>query len=199
MTLLHNISRTLQRRRNITWHALGYDTIVRPETPADYSAIASLTQTAFNSTAEVTLINTIRQQYPQHIALVAEQHGNIVGHILFSPVSLASVPEAKLMALAPMAVSNVLQHQGIGSALVRAGLELCRQQGVAAVVVLGHPGYYPRFGFNPASQFNIRCPWQAPDEAFMLLPLNGPPLDGNNAKVLYPAAFNLLKTDSPDA
>jgi putative acetyltransferase len=192
MTLLHNISRTLQRRRNITWHALGYDTKVRAETAADHSAIASLTQTAFNSTTEVTLINTLRQQCPQRIALVAEQHGNIVGHILFSPAALENAPGVQLMALAPMAVSNVLQHQGVGSALVRAGLEQCRQQGATAVVVLGHPGYYPRFGFSPASEFNVRCPWQVPDNTFMLLQLNGAPLNGDNSKVIYPAAFNDL-------
>lgn len=171
MTLRHNISRALQRRRNITWHALGYDTKVRPETTADHDAVASLLQCAFNSTTELTLVNQLRQQSPQHIALVAEQHGNVVGYIMFTPATVQLNTALNIMALAPMAVSNVLQHQGIGSSLVRAGLELCRQQGVQAVVVLGHPAYYPRFGFVPASRFNLKCIWQAPDEAFMLLPL----------------------------
>ncbi|NRQ44505.1 N-acetyltransferase [Rheinheimera sp. YQF-2] len=192
MTLLHNISRTLQRRRNSTWHALGYDTTVRPETPADFAAIAHLTHTAFNSNTEVQLISTLRQQADECIALVAEQHGAIVGHILFSPATLDNAPGTRLMALAPMAVSNVLQHQGIGSALVRAGLEQCHKQGVAAVVVLGHPGYYPRFGFTPASRFNISCPWQAADNAFMALELEPGALKGKSGKVVYHPAFAAL-------
>ena len=120
--------RTLQRRRNSTWHALGYDTTVRAETPADYEAIASLTRSAFNNEAEVRLITALRQQATDCIALVAEQHGQLVGHILFSAATLDKAPQTQLMALAPMAVSNVLQHQGIGSALVRAGLEQCKKQ-----------------------------------------------------------------------
>ena len=189
MTLLHNISRTLQRRRNATWHALGYDTHVRAETAKDYDAIDQLTRSAFNGEAEVRLIHALRQHSQDGFALVAEQHGKIVGHILFSHASLNTCPHSRLMALAPMAVTNVLQHQGIGSALVRAGLELCRQRGATAVVVLGHPGYYPRFGFRPASRFNIRCPWQVPDNAFMLLPLNPAALQSLSGQVVYNPAF----------
>lgn len=189
MTLLHNISRTLQRRRNSTWHALGYDTTVRAETPADYDAITTLTRTAFNNDAEAKLITMLRQQSTGCISLVAEQHGKIVGHILFSAVTLQRHPETRLMALAPMAVSNVLQHQGIGSALVRSGLELCKKQGVQAVTVLGHPAYYPRFGFVPASGFGISCPWQVKDDAFMLLELNQGTLTGKSGQVVYHPAF----------
>lgn len=192
MTLLHNISRTLQRRRNSTWHALGYDTTVRFETPADIKAIASLTQAAFNNDTEVQLINTLRQQCAECISLVAEQHGRVIGHILFSPATLDNETNTKLMALAPMAVSSVLQQQGIGSALVRAGLELCRQQGIAAVVVLGHPAYYPRFGFVPASMFNLSSPWQVPDNTFLLLPLQPQALHKKNGQVVYHPAFAAL-------
>lgn len=190
MTLLHNISRTLQRRRNASWHALGYDTRVRPETPADYAAVEQLTRTAFKQDTEATLIKKLRQQAGT-ISLVAEQHGKLVGHILFSVARLEQ-SDINLMALAPMAVSKVLQHQGIGSALVRAGVELCRLRGAAAVVVLGHPDYYPRFGFSPASHFNLRCPWQVPDNAFMLLPLNPAALKGRSGQVLYHPAFGEL-------
>ena len=111
MTLLHNISRTLQRRRNSTWHALGYDTTVRPETPADYAAIARLTHTAFNNEAEANLIATLRCQAEDYIALVAEQHGEIVGHILFSPATMANASGIRLMALAPMA-ARIWRLQG---------------------------------------------------------------------------------------
>jgi len=192
MTLLHNISRTLQRRRNATWHSLGYDTKVRAETPADYSAIDRLTQNTFKNNAEVKLIHTLRQHAEDSIALVAEQQGEIVGYVMFSVVLLPQDNSTRLMALAPMAVSNVLQQQGIGSALVRAGLELCRQQGIAAVVVLGHPSYYPRFGFVPASTFNIYSPWQVPDNTFMLLPLQPQALHKKNGQVVYHPAFSAL-------
>lgn len=189
MTLLHNIARTLQRRRNITWHALGYDTKVRGETPADHAAIAQITATAFNNTAEVQLITQLRQHSNECLSLVAEQHAKLVGHIMFSPATLDNTAEIKLMALAPMAVSNVLQHQGIGSALVRAGLELCRQRGIDAVVVLGHAAYYPRFGFKPASRFNISGPWQVADGSFMLLELKPGALKGKSGQVQYHPAF----------
>ncbi len=189
MTLLHNISRTLQRRRNSTWHALGYDTTVRTETPADYLATEQLTQKAFNNTAEAQLIASLRRHSAPYISLVAEQHGQVIGHIMFSPATLDKAPDIKLMALAPMAVNNVLQHQGIGSALVRAGLEQCHKRGIAAVVVLGHPAYYPRFGFTPASRFNVSCPWQVPDNAFMLLELAPGALQGKHGMVQYHPAF----------
>lgn len=189
MTLLHNIARTLQRRRNITWHALGYDTKVRVETPTDHAAVAQITATAFNNVAEVQLITQLRQHSNECLSLVAEQHAKLVGHIMFSPATLDNAAEIKLMALAPMAVSNVLQHQGIGSALVRAGLELCRQRGIDAVVVLGHAAYYPRFGFTPASRFNISGPWQVPDSNFMLLELTTGALKGKSGRVQYHPAF----------
>ena len=192
MTLLHNINRTLQRRRNSTWHALGYDTRIREESPADFAAVNTITHQAFQGDAEVRLVTLLRQQCPDTISLVAEQRGQLVGHILFSPASLNTEPHIKLMALAPMAVSNVLQHQGIGSALVRAGLERCRLQGADAVVVLGHPGYYPRFGFIPASNAKVHCPWPVPDDTFMLLPLQDKAIEGNGSTLVYHSAFNTL-------
>ena len=192
MTLLYNIARTLQRRRNSTWHALGYDTKVRPETAADYEAVDRLTQTAFNGNSEVQLIRTLRRFPEDCISLVAEQHGQIVGHILFSAAHLDTANDLPLMALAPMAVSHVLQHQGIGSALVRAGLERCKKQGAAAVVVLGHAQYYPRFGFYPASDAGLSCPWQVPAENFMLLELKTGALKAKKGQVQYHPAFDSL-------
>ncbi|GAB2935067.1 GNAT family N-acetyltransferase [Rheinheimera gaetbuli] len=192
MTLLHNIARTLQRRRNSTWHALGYDTTVRAETKTDFAAVAELTLTAFNNTTEAQLIACLRQQCSNCISLVAERHGQIVGHVMFSPATLDNAPGVKLMALAPMAVRKVIQNQGIGSALVRAGLELCKKHDIAAVVVLGHPAYYPRFGFSPASRFNISGPWQAPDSSFMLLELKPGALKGKSGRVQYHPAFAAL-------
>ena len=96
MTVLHNIDKTLQRRRNATWHSLGYNTHVRPETAKDWPSVAALTQSVFKTTKEAKLNDTLRRQAQHYIALVAEQHGNIVGHIMFSPVQLASAKHIKI-------------------------------------------------------------------------------------------------------
>jgi putative acetyltransferase len=95
----------------------------------------------------------------------------VVGHIAFSPVTLSNDPAVRMMGLAPMAVLPAFQGRGIGSALVTAGLEACRHLGIGAVVVLGHAAYYPRFGFVPASRFEINSEYDVPDEVFMALEL----------------------------
>jgi putative acetyltransferase len=133
---------------------------IRAETDADHAAIHAVNAAAFPTAAEADLVDALRQQARPLISLVAEQDGVIVGHILFSPVTLDSQPDLRIMGLAPMAVAPEHQRSGIGSALVRAGLEQCRQLGYQAVVVLGHPEYYPRFGFVPSVRFH-RVPWTA--------------------------------------
>lgn len=94
-----------------------------------------------------------------------------------------------ILGLAPMAVAPSHQRQGIGSALVRAGLERCRALGSGAVVVLGHPAYYPRFGFSPSVHFGIRSEYEVPEEAFMVLELQPGFLRGISGTVQYHAAF----------
>jgi putative acetyltransferase len=89
-----------------------------------------------------------------------------------------------------MAVVPAQQRTGLGSALVRAGLEQCRKLGFGAVVVLGHPDYYPRFGFSPAARFGIGCEYEAPQEAFMAIELQPGYLKGASGKVEYHAAFD---------
>lgn len=126
---------------------------------------------AFETSAEADLVDALRAQARPIVSLVAEVDGEIVGHILLSPVALDGHPELRLMGLAPIAVAPAHQRQGIGSALVRAGLERCRRLGFGVVVVLGHPSYYPRFGFAPPVRFGIRCERDAPEEAFMLIAL----------------------------
>ena len=110
---------------------------------------------AFESPSEAGLVNVLRAKARPYISLVAESDGEVIGHIMFSPISLAGHPDLKIMGLAPMSVAPEHQRRGIGSALVRAGLEQCRQTGIAAVVVLGHAKYYPRFGFSSASLFGL--------------------------------------------
>jgi putative acetyltransferase len=109
---------------------------------------------------------------------------------MFSPVSLSGNPALRIMGLAPMAVAPAHQRQGIGSALVRAGLERCRQLGFGAVVVLGHPAYYPRFGFSSSARFGLGCEYDVPEDVFMVLELQAGILRGASGTVLYHAAFS---------
>lgn len=163
--------------------------IVRREAGEDIPAVHQLNEAAFGSPDEAGLVDVLRQQTQPLISLVAEERGEILGHILFTPVSLSGHPELKLMGLAPMAVIPGRQRQGIGSALVRAGLEQCRALGAGAIVVLGHPKYYPRFGFVPSTRFGIRCEFDAPEEAFMVLELLSEYLHGKTGTIHYHAAF----------
>jgi len=101
-------------------------------------------------------------------------------------------PDLNIMGLAPMAVAPANQNKGIGSALVRTGLERCKELGFGAVVVLGHPGYYPRFGFLPSARFGIGCEYEAPEEAFMVVALQPGCLRGKTGTIKYYAAFKNL-------
>ena len=144
---------------------------------------------AFDTSLEADLVDALRRRAKGVASLVAENDGEILGHIMFSRASLVGEPDASLAALAPMAVIPALQRQGIGSLLVRSGLEECRELGHEAVVVVGHPTYYPRFGFAPASQFGIRCEYDVPPQAFMVFELRPGSLSGKSGTVRYDEAF----------
>jgi putative acetyltransferase len=166
--------------------------LIRDEAETDRRAIHALNRAAFGGAAEADLVDALREQVDPLISLVAEEGGTIVGHIMFSPVDLPGHPAVRIMGLAPMAVSPACQGPGIGSALVRAGLERCRELGAGAVVVLGHPDYYPRFGFSRASTFGIGCPYDAPEEALMVIELQAGQLEGALGTVHFHGAFDGL-------
>jgi putative acetyltransferase len=161
---------------------------IRSEEPADVSGIRAVNLAAFETKAEADLVDSLREHARPIISLVAEDSGVIVGHILFSPVTLDGKP-IQMMGLAPMAVVQASQRHGIGSALVRTGLDACKRNGVGAVVVLGHATYYPRFGFMPASRFGLRCQYDVPDEVFMVLELTPGVLHGRFGMIQYHPAF----------
>ena len=149
---------------------MGY--LVRQEKPGDSDAIRSLLIDAFETPAEADLLEALRVRRAILLSLVALEGNRIVGHVLFTPASIETpAGTIQAVALGPMAVLPGYQGQGIGRLLMHAGLEACRQDGHGVIVVLGHPEYYPRFGFQPASQFKIRSEFDVPDEAFMLLEL----------------------------
>lgn len=163
---------------------------IRPEASGDRAAIHTLNVAAFGQPDEADLVDRLREQAEGYIGLVAEQAGEVVGHIAFSPATLDPAhPGLDVRGLAPMAVTPGCQRQGVGSALVRAGLDACRASGADAVVVLGHPAYYPRFGFASGA---LRCEYDVPPEVFMALSLTPEALDGVEATVRYHPAFATL-------
>jgi putative acetyltransferase len=166
---------------------------IRPETVEDYAAIHEVNALAFGREVEPRLVEALRglPDFIPELSLVAVQTGRVVGHILFSRVVIETKDgPVPALALAPMAVRPELQNQGIGSELVRDGLERCRSLGHRIVVVVGHPAYYPRFGFSPATARGLEAPFPVPDEAFLVLELVPGGLGGIAGVVQYPPPFS---------
>ncbi len=164
---------------------------IRPQTPEDAAAIRQVNEEAFGSTVEADLVARLHSREAFTLSLVATGEDGVVGHILFSPVTIESESLSfTAMGLGPMAVLPAHQGRGIGSQLVRAGLEECKRLGHEIVVVLGHPDYYPRFGFVPASTYGIKCEYEVPDEAFMVSGLREGTLAGRSGTVKYQPEFN---------
>lgn len=160
------------------------------EAEADQPAVYDINHAAFGQPAEANLVEQLRHKAHPFISLVAEVDEEVCGHILFTPVELDNGSDLELMGLAPMAVAPKCQNTGVGSALVKAGLAACVDQGIGAVVVLGHPDYYPRFGFKPASTLGIGSTYDVPDEVFMALELIPGYLDAHEGTVRYHCAFD---------
>ena len=167
-------------------------TTVRPETAEDYDAIREVNALAFGREVEARLVENLRRlpDFIPELSLVGIEAGRVVGHILFSPMTIETKDGAvPALALAVLAVRPELQNQGVGSQLVRDGLERCRILRHRIVVVVGHPAYYPRFGFSPARAQGLEAPFPVPDEAFLALELVPGALDGVAGMVKYPPPF----------
>jgi putative acetyltransferase len=164
---------------------------IREEEAGDRESIQEIHRAAFDSVAEPRLIDGLWAGGHVRLSLVAEQEGQILGHILFSELAIVgkdgSVPA---LALAPMAVAPVFQRRGVGSALVRRGLELCQARGHRVVIVVGHPSFYPRFGFSAARAARLQSRYAG--EAFMAVELAPGALEGVTGRVLYPPPFDDL-------
>ncbi len=165
---------------------------VRQEMPQDAASITRINLAAFPGPAEACLVETLRQNDKVSLSLVALIDGRLVGHILFSPMEIVSSTGETFRAvgLGPVAVLPEVQQQGVGTALCQTGLAMCREAGQKAALVLGHPTYYPRFGFLPAASFQITCAYEVPAEAFMALELQEGALDGVSGVAHYQPEFD---------
>jgi len=167
--------------------------IIRREKKEDFNSIYEVNKQAFKQKDESELIERIRagNNFIPELSLVAEENGRIIGYILLSKIKILGRKEYESLALAPMAVLPKFQKQGIGGKLIKEGLKKARKLGFNSVIVLGHQEYYPRFGFEKASKWNIKCPFEAPDEAFMAIELKVEALADESGIVEYPKEFGI--------
>jgi putative acetyltransferase len=165
--------------------------LISPEKKQDIPAIRRLNEIAFGQKGEADLVDALRDHGAITLSLVALEDERIVGHILFSPVTIEQEgSEVKAVGLGPMAVLPEHQNSGIGSGLVRYGIDELKKQGVDLVVVVGHPAFYPRFGFVPASRYSLQCEYDVPDDVFMARIINDTAADTLRGMVHYREEFS---------
>jgi putative acetyltransferase len=167
---------------------------IRTEKPEDIEVVRNINIAAFDRENEANLVDRLRG-IASTFSFVAVQSDRIVGHIFFSPVVVAGKCSSNLsiLGLAPVAVLPNYQRQGIGTLLIQHGLEECARSGFQAVVVLGYPDFYSRFGFISASRKSLKCEYDVPDEAFMVLELESGSLQDCSGTVKYRSEFSLCE------
>ena len=163
---------------------------IRPEKPTDIESIHYVNEQAFGGKTEAEIVDKLRARKATTISLVAVDEKKIVGHIMFSQVKIEPEDAGfKALGLAPMAVLPQYQRKGVGSRLMGAGLEACSERGYGAVFVVGHPEYYPRFGFVPAKAQGFDCEFEVPNEAWMVRELWEGVLAGRRGRVFFQPEF----------
>ncbi len=166
---------------------------IRPEQKEDKAAIRAVNNAAFGRPGEGQLVDLLRTAGAITLSLVAEKAGRVVGHILFSPARIEGANRAvDVIALGPVAVLPERQGQGIGGQLIRAGLEQLKAAGHDAVILIGHPTYYPRFGFVPAPPLGLACEFDVPDEVFMVYEFRPGSLEGIRGTAYFHDAFRAV-------
>ncbi|NQE32744.1 GNAT family N-acetyltransferase [Microcoleus asticus] len=167
---------------------------IRTEKPEDLEAVRQVNIAAFGRENEANLVDRLRG-IAATFSFVAVQSDRIVGQLFFSPVAVAGKCSSNLsiLGLAPVAVLPEYQRQGVGTLLIQQGLEECRRSRFQAVVVLGDPDFYSRFGFVPASSKSLKCEYDVPDEAFMVLELESGALQDCSGTVKYRSEFSLCE------
>jgi len=167
--------------------------IIEAETEGDYEQITKLHTKAFNRDGEARLVEKLRKTpaYIPELSLVARYRNAIIGHILLYPIKInAYKKKCNSLALAPVSVIPSFQNRKVGSRLIREGLEKARKLGFKSVIVVGHSGYYPRFGFEKASKYGISAPFDVPDTAFFAIELEKDGLKNCNGTIEYPSEYS---------
>lgn len=173
--------------------------IIRPETEEDHPSITIATKEAFTKefgkAPEVELIEALRKndKFVPELSLVALLEGKVVGHILFFPITITNKKGETFntLSLAPISVLPEYQNKGIGSALIKEGLKQCKSLGFNSVIVVGHPEYYPKLGFTKASSWNIKAPFEIPDEAFMAIEITEGELKDAGGIIQFPEEYSI--------
>jgi putative acetyltransferase len=165
--------------------------VIRREAAGDERAVRAVEAEAFGRAEEAELVDRLRARGQHVLSLVAEDGTEILGHLLLTAVRVEGTPgEARVLGLGPMAVRSGQQRRGVGSRLVRAAIDESRRMGAAAIVVLGHPGFYPRFGFVPARDFGLVTDYDPSGSAFFAQELFSGGLAGVRGRVRYAAEFD---------
>ncbi len=169
---------------------------IRQEIQDDYAVTENLIQEAFlnaefSNHKEHILVHKLRytEAFVPQLSLIAELDNHIAGHILFTKVKIEGRITKDSLVLAPLSVLPKVQRQGIGSRLLKYGMEKAKELGFESVIVLGHPQYYKKFGFMNASRWNVKCPFDVPDDVFMALELKRYALNDAAGIVRYPSVF----------
>ncbi len=165
---------------------------IRKEKQKDYDKIRIVNDQAFGQPDEGRIVDKLRESCKEIVSLVAVSDNEIIGHIFFSPVTIETQTGfVKGMGLAPMAVLPEFQNRGVGSMLVNEGVRIIENMSCPFVIVLGHETYYPRFGFERASKFGLKCQWEGvPDEAFMVMIIDESAMKGISGIAKYRDEFN---------
>jgi putative acetyltransferase len=163
---------------------------IREERPEDIPSIRDVNNRAFGQQQEGNIVDALRSNGAVSLSLVGTLDGQVVGHILYSPASVSGVAGA---ALGPMGVLPEYQRHGIGSQLVEAGNRQLKNAGCPFIIVLGHPHFYPRFGFRPGSTRGITCEWDVPDDVFMLLVLDEQKMQNVSGLAKYRDEFSTVE------
>ncbi len=161
---------------------------IREERPDDVAAVRELNRRAFGQDQESNIVDALRANGAALLSLVATLNDRVVGHIMYSPVSVGG--NVKGAALGPMAVIPERQRLGIGSKLIEAGNQNLKHADCPFIIVVGHANYYPRFGFRPASEHGIKCEWDVPGDVFMLLVLDQVKMEGVSGLAKYRDEFS---------
>ena len=172
---------------------------LRSAKDSDYQNIYEVNDLAFGQNSESNLIALLKQnkEFITDLSIVAEMDNELVGHILFSKISIKNKDqEFESLALAPMAVRPSFQNLGVGVKLVLYGIAEAKSLGFTSLIVLGHEKYYPKFGFKSASLWNIKAPFDVPDSVFMALELEEGALKDISGTVIYPKEFSMIEASS---